>query len=298
MLDFLASGGETISDPDGPAPVFEVPIADPASLETLNFAQDPAARASRRPRPRPGRDGLVHRHGHGLRHRMRGARRLREREGAPARAPGAASRSRAAWPGRAKIEVFQASIGRRIVGNRRIARFTGAQAVVHLERAPCPQRAASTPASACAWRGASATSGASRCAAATALPGRPLVLPAPQLRAADGVQARLARLRRRAQPPGAGGVPARVAGACDRAPAPWRQGRPAVPDAAPGRALNLPPARGVAVARPRRIPLPHQRPPRRPYGDRDALRPPALTPWPTLTQLCQGSLQSLAGWTR
>jgi len=34
---FLASKGATIIDPDGPAPVFEVPIADPAVLEHLNF---------------------------------------------------------------------------------------------------------------------------------------------------------------------------------------------------------------------------------------------------------------------
>jgi hypothetical protein len=30
--------GDGITDPDGPAPVFEVPVTDPASLETLNFS--------------------------------------------------------------------------------------------------------------------------------------------------------------------------------------------------------------------------------------------------------------------
>ena len=35
------AGGESITDPDGPAPLFEAPIADPASLERLNFT--PAA---------------------------------------------------------------------------------------------------------------------------------------------------------------------------------------------------------------------------------------------------------------
>ena len=35
---FLASGGTSIVDPDGPAPVFEVPITDPAALERCNFS--------------------------------------------------------------------------------------------------------------------------------------------------------------------------------------------------------------------------------------------------------------------
>ncbi len=37
VATFLASGGATITDPDGAGPVFEVPIADPRSLERLNF---------------------------------------------------------------------------------------------------------------------------------------------------------------------------------------------------------------------------------------------------------------------
>jgi hypothetical protein len=41
-LDFLASGGETITDPDGGANVFEVPIADPAEIEKLNYELPPA----------------------------------------------------------------------------------------------------------------------------------------------------------------------------------------------------------------------------------------------------------------
>ena len=36
IVEFLASGGRTIIDPDGPGDVFEVPVADPDSLETLN----------------------------------------------------------------------------------------------------------------------------------------------------------------------------------------------------------------------------------------------------------------------
>lgn len=40
VVEFLTSGGGTVIDPDGPAPTWEVPIADPASLETLNFSED------------------------------------------------------------------------------------------------------------------------------------------------------------------------------------------------------------------------------------------------------------------
>jgi hypothetical protein len=38
---FLASRGATMSDPDGPLPVFETPIADPSQLEHLNFSNPP-----------------------------------------------------------------------------------------------------------------------------------------------------------------------------------------------------------------------------------------------------------------
>jgi len=37
VATFLTSGGATIVDPDGSAPVFEVPISDPATLQRLNF---------------------------------------------------------------------------------------------------------------------------------------------------------------------------------------------------------------------------------------------------------------------
>jgi len=37
MSTFLASGGATVIDPDGPAPIFEVPVTDPAVLMKLNF---------------------------------------------------------------------------------------------------------------------------------------------------------------------------------------------------------------------------------------------------------------------
>lgn len=38
IVEFLASEGRSIIDPDGPGDVFEVPVADTDSLETLNFA--------------------------------------------------------------------------------------------------------------------------------------------------------------------------------------------------------------------------------------------------------------------
>jgi len=42
VVDYLDSEGKTVTDPDGPSNAFEVPIADPKSLETLNFSQPPA----------------------------------------------------------------------------------------------------------------------------------------------------------------------------------------------------------------------------------------------------------------
>ena len=38
VVDFLASDGRTVTDPDGGGNVFEVPVADPGILERLNFA--------------------------------------------------------------------------------------------------------------------------------------------------------------------------------------------------------------------------------------------------------------------
>jgi LPXTG-motif cell wall-anchored protein len=37
VVDFITSEGEQITDPDGPAPTWEVPIAEPEMLEQLNF---------------------------------------------------------------------------------------------------------------------------------------------------------------------------------------------------------------------------------------------------------------------
>nr|MBA3359378.1 hypothetical protein [Thermoleophilaceae bacterium] len=42
VVEFLASEGASIVDPDGGANVFETPVADPSTLETLNFELAPA----------------------------------------------------------------------------------------------------------------------------------------------------------------------------------------------------------------------------------------------------------------
>ena len=122
VLDFLASGGETISDPDGPAPVFEAPIADPASLETLNFSQAPA---TGEPPPEDAAAATGSCTGS-----VTGSTACASRAGfASAKARPRGRRVRFAFQrrvaARATVEVFQASVGRRIVGNRRIARFSG-----------------------------------------------------------------------------------------------------------------------------------------------------------------------------
>jgi hypothetical protein len=122
VLDFLASGGETISDPDGPAPIFEVPIADPASQESLNFTQEPAT-------GEPPAEGAAAATG-SCTGRVTGSIACASRAGfASAKARPRGRRVRFAFDrrvaGRATVEVFQASVGLRVVGNRRIARFTG-----------------------------------------------------------------------------------------------------------------------------------------------------------------------------
>ncbi|MEA2310666.1 MAG: hypothetical protein QOE28_634, partial [Solirubrobacteraceae bacterium] len=120
VLDFLASDGRTITDPDGPAPVFEVPIADPKSLETANYSRDTAtgAPAAETASGATGscaavgasacaaRSGFVSAsvrpRGHGLRFAF--VRRVR---------------------GLATVDVFQSSAGRSLTGNRLVVRFTG-----------------------------------------------------------------------------------------------------------------------------------------------------------------------------
>ena len=193
VLDFLASGGETIVRPGRPRRrSFEVPIADPASLETLNFTQDPAA-GEPPPEAASGATGSCTGAVDGRGRRMRGARRLQGREGAPARAPRALRVLTRACRGRATVEVFQASVGRRVVGNRRIARFTGrrrsftwsgrrarngllfARFRVRVARGVTDVRRVTLRRSHGRFRA------------------RTVVLPSPQLRPADRVQARLAR---------------------------------------------------------------------------------------------------------
>jgi hypothetical protein len=64
VVEFLATGGRNLIDPDGPATVFEVPIADPLTLERLNYDfpclgsnAPPAEAAGDDARPAPARRG-------------------------------------------------------------------------------------------------------------------------------------------------------------------------------------------------------------------------------------------------
>ena len=251
-------------------------------------------RASRRPNRRRGDRARAPGTRHGLAPHARRAPASRARRRARAGA-GCASRSRAAWPARATVEVFQASVGRRIVGNRRIARFTG------------PRRSFT-------WSGRRARNG--------------LLFARFRVRVAKGVsdvrrvtlrrshgRFRLGRsfYRRRScglltefklgspvfggarDRAGAGRVPARLAGARDRAGAARRQGRQALLTTARRAAHSTFRLRMRRARSPRGGTASASRARR---GGRtvarDALRPPALTPRPTLTQLCQGSLHSPA----
>ena len=138
VLDFLsASGGATISDPDGPAPIFEVPIADPASLETLNFSPRPGHGVSRPRSRRHGRHGVVHRrrHRHGRPLRLAGG--VPQRHGAPARAAGAVRvlAPRGRQGDRRGLPGVGRAAGRRQPADRPLH---GPQPVVHLERPARP----------------------------------------------------------------------------------------------------------------------------------------------------------------
>ncbi len=57
VLEFLVSNGRTIVDPDGPGPVFEVPIEDRAALERKHFDFDEAAASRDQSRPYTSADG-------------------------------------------------------------------------------------------------------------------------------------------------------------------------------------------------------------------------------------------------
>jgi hypothetical protein len=52
IATFFQSGGATILDPDGPLPVWEVPVANPGTLETLNFSTRHSRRHRRPAAPR------------------------------------------------------------------------------------------------------------------------------------------------------------------------------------------------------------------------------------------------------
>ncbi len=57
VLDFLVNNGRTVIDPDGPGPVFEVPIEDRAALERNNFDFDEIAANRDQSRPYTSADG-------------------------------------------------------------------------------------------------------------------------------------------------------------------------------------------------------------------------------------------------
>ena len=153
--------------PRRPAPVLEVPIADPASLETLNFSQDPAT-GEPPPSPPPGATGSCTGTVTGSAARVRLAGRLREREGAPARAqgpprvlaPGARPRDRRGLPG------LVGEARRRQPADRALHRPPALRS--HWSGKAGEERAAVRPLQRARGRRASATSGGSRCTAAAA----------------------------------------------------------------------------------------------------------------------------------
>ena len=251
VLDFLASGGVTISDPGRPGAGVRGPDRRPgeprdAQLQrrTPATGEPPPEARRRRDRARaPGRR-------HGLAHRMRGAGRLQEREGAPARAPGAL---RVLAPrGRPRDRRGLPGLGRAAPRRQPADRaLHGPQAVVHVERAPRPQRPPVRPLPRARGQGRQRRPARHAAPQPRPLPARALVLPPPQLRPADassssarpvfgGARNRPARVAFRLASPAR--VTVRVL--------PRRQGRQDVPDPAPGAHSTYPPARGVAARSP------------------------------------------------
>ena len=120
IVEFLDSAGESITDPDGPAPLFEVPIADPASLERLNFTPAAATGAPPGEAPAGGVAGSCASAGPPACAARAGFSRAR------VRARGRKLRFEFARrvAARATVDVFQAAAGRRVLSNRRVAHFT------------------------------------------------------------------------------------------------------------------------------------------------------------------------------
>ena len=127
-------------------------------------------------------------------------------------------------PGRATVEVFQASVGRRVVGNRRIARFTGRRRSFTWSGKRREERPAVRPLQRARGRGRPRRPARHAAPQRRPLPARALVLPPPRLRPADAVQAELAGLRRRARR-----KPLRIAFRLSRTGATWRRGAPRRP---------------------------------------------------------------------
>jgi len=57
MLEFISSGGATVIDPDGPGPIWEVPIANPRNLDCTRTTSSPRPACLTRP-PRGSAEGL------------------------------------------------------------------------------------------------------------------------------------------------------------------------------------------------------------------------------------------------
>ena len=302
VLDFLASGGETISDPDGPAPVFEVPIADPASLETLNFAQEPA---TGEPPPEPASratgscTGTTTGSGGRACASRAGFRSLR----VSARGRRVRFRFAKRVAGRVTVGIFQSSVGR-----RRDRQPPGGavlpRPVVHVERPRQPGQAGARRVPVRPRprqgrrRGVRRPPGHAAPPRRPLHPGRALVLPPAQLRAADPVQARRAGVRRPRRPCAADRVPPQLTVAGLDPAAPRREGRQALRARATPLAPDLPPPGLLAAARAGAVQRAPHGAPRRAHRDLDAPLPPPLTPPRTLTQLCQGSLHSPEEWMR
>lgn len=138
IVDFLDSEGMSITDPDGGAPIFEVPIADPASLESLNFEQEPASGEPPPEEASPatgsctpaggasgGSGGSGSAGGEGPTACMSRAGFSSLRVSARREEVRFTFAKRVSSP--VTVGIFQTSVGRRAIGNRRVARFTGRQ---------------------------------------------------------------------------------------------------------------------------------------------------------------------------
>ena len=283
--------------------MFEVPIADPASLETLNFSQAPATGEPPAEAAGPATGsctGSVTGSRGGACASRAGFRRLR--------VSARGRKLRFSFATRVKspvtVAVFQSSVGRRVVGNRRVARFTGrrrsftwsgrgnrgkpvrdgflfarvrvqvAKGVADVRRVTLRRRGGRfTRVGRSFYRRRS-------CGLLTEYK-----LGAPVF---GGRRSRALRIAFRLSSPSRVTIQLRKGGKVVKRFVTKR--RPLAPD--------LPAAGLLAAARAGALHGAAHCPPRRAEGDLDAAGPPPLTRRRTLTQLCQGSLHSPEEWMR